>query len=102
IFNTQLSFTRNKDRYYDYFPRDAEIRNEIFQLYSPQLYNDFTEGRISSDELSSTIVDDTAFQSGLSEDQMNDFNTFRQTLINKDRQTQNILISSMIYNFIYN
>jgi outer membrane protein assembly factor BamA len=102
IFNTQLSFTRNKERYYDYFPRDAEVRNEIFQLYSPQLYNDFIEGRISSDQLSSTIVDDAAFQSSLTEDQMNDFNTFRQSLINKDRQTQNILISSMIYNFIYN
>ncbi len=102
IFNTQLSFTRNKERYYDYFPRDGEIRNDIFKLYSPSRYEDFTAGRITSDELSSIILADQNFQDSLSGDELGGFNTFRQSLINKDRQTQNILISSMIYNFVYN
>ncbi len=102
LFNTQLSLTRNKDRYYDFFPRDQEVRDATFELYSPALYQDFKDGLISSDELSSLIVNDGTFQNSLNADQLNLFNTFRQSLINKDRQTQNVLISSFIYNYIYN
>lgn len=102
VFNTQLSFTQNKDRYYDFFPRDQDVRDKIFQIYSPALWQDFQNGLITSDDLSSTIVADTGFQESLSGEQRSDLNTFLQSLINKDRQTQNILISSMIYNFVYN
>lgn len=102
LFNTQLSLTRNKDRYYDFFPRDQEVRDATFELYSPALYQDFKNGLITSDEFSSLIVNDGTFQNSLDADQLNLFNTFRQSLINKDRQTQNVLISSFIYNYIYN
>ncbi|MGA9211075.1 BamA/TamA family outer membrane protein [Kaistella sp.] len=102
VFNTQLSLTRNKDRYYDFFPQDAEVRNQMFQIYSPTLYQDFIAGNISSDNLSTMIVDDKSFQASLTGDQLSSLNNFLQSLINKDRQTQDILISSMIYNFIYN
>ena len=102
IFNTQLSLTRNKDRYYDFFPRDADVRDRIFEIYSPTLYQDFIAGNISSDEFSTLIVADQNFQQSLTGDNLNALNTFLQSLINKDRQTQNILISSMIYNFVYN
>jgi len=102
LFNTQLSLTRNKDRYYDFFHRDEEVRNSTFELYSPALYQDFKDGLITSDEFSSLIVNDGTFQNSLDADQLNLFNTFRQSLINKDRQTQNVLISSFIYNYIYN
>lgn len=102
IFNTQLSLTRNKDRYYDFFPRDGDFRDKVFQIYSPALWQDFQNGLITSDELSSTIVDDTNFPQSLNGEQLSDYNSFLQSLSNKDRQTQNILISSMIYNFVYN
>ena len=102
IFNTQLSLTRNKDRYYDFFPRDQDVRDKIFQIYSPSLWQDFRDGLITSDEFSTTIVDDLNFQQSLGGEDLSDLNTFLQSLINKDRQTQNILISSMIYNFTYN
>ena len=102
IFNTQLSLTRNKDRYYDFFPREGDVRDQIFEIYSPALYQDFIAGNITSDELSTMIVDDQNFQQGLTGDNLSTLNTFLQSLINKDRQTQNILISSMIYNFVYN
>ena len=102
LFNTQLSLTRNKDRYYDFFPADRDVRDDIFGTYSPSLYEDFKDNLISSDELSSIIVNDPAFEGSLNPDQLSLYNTFRQTLINKDRQTQDVLISSMVYNFIYN
>ena len=102
LFNTQLSLTRNKDRYYDFFPADRDVRNSMFNTYSPSLYQDFKDNKITSDELSGLIVIDQAYQSTLSGDKLTLYNTFLQTLINKDRQTQDVLISSMIYNFIYN
>lgn len=102
LFNTQLSITRNKDRYYDFFPADAVVRENIFQNYSPALYQDFVNGQISSDDFSTIILNDTNYQSSLTGDDLSLYNTFRQSLINKDRQTQDVLISSMIYNVIYN
>ena len=102
LFNSQLSLTRNKDKYYDFFPADREVRNELFQNYSPTLYQDFIDNKISSDDLSALIVSDGNYQNSLSGNQLTLYNTFLQSLINKDRQTQDVLISSMIYNFIYN
>lgn len=102
LFNTQLSITKDKDKYYDFFPKDGEIRNQIFQLYSTSLYNDFLAGNISSDELSLRILSDNNFRNSLSGNSQELMNTFAQTLINKDRQTQDVVISSIAYNFIYN
>ncbi len=102
LFNTQLSITRNKDRYYDFFPADDVVRRNMFQIYSPQLYQQFENNQISSDDFSSIILNDTNYQNSLSGEDLSLYNTFRQSLINKDRQTQDVLISSMIYNVIYN
>ena len=102
LFNTQLSITRNKDRYYDFFPADADVRENMFENYSPALYQDFVNGQISSDDFSTIILNDTTYQNSLTGEDLSLYNTFRQSLINKDRQTQDVLISSMIYNVIYN
>ncbi|AYO57702.1 outer membrane protein assembly factor [Chryseobacterium sp. 6424] len=102
LFNIQLSLTRNKDRYYDFFPADAVVRNIVFQHYSPGLFNDFENGAISSDEFSSIILNDSNYQNSLTGEPLSQYNTFRQSLLNKDRQTQDVLISSLIYNLIYN
>ena len=102
LFNSQLSLTQNKDRYYDFFPADRDVRNLIFESYSPTLNQDFIDNKITSDELSAIILSDTNYIQSLSGDQITQFNTFLQSLVNKDRQTQDVLISSMIYNFTYN
>ena len=102
LFNSQLSLTQNKDRYYDFFPADRDVRNLIFESYSPTLNQDFIDNKITSDELSAIILSDTNYVQSLSGDQIIQFNTFLQSLVNKDRQTQDVLISSMIYNFTYN
>lgn len=102
IFNTQLSLTSNKDRYYEFFTAERASRDQIFQLYSPSLYQDFLNGNISSDELSVQILGDNSFVDQLSGQNLETFNTYLQSLINKDRQTQDVFISSFIYNFIYN
>ncbi len=102
LFNTQLSLTQNKDRYYEYFPKDGEFRDQMFQLYSPTLYDEFQQGLISSDEASGQILRDIPYQQSLGGSELDLFNNFRQSIINKDRQTQDVLISSILYNFIYN
>ncbi|HOB25457.1 MAG TPA: BamA/TamA family outer membrane protein, partial [Kaistella sp.] len=102
LFNTQLSFTQNKDKYYDFFPGDERVRNEMFDIYSPTLLDEVELGQISSDDASSMIMSDEAFRNSLSGENLSKFNSFVQSLINKDRQTQDVLISSMIYNFVYN
>lgn len=64
IFNTQLSLTKNKDAYYDYFVNDDEIRREIFSDYfafNPSLAQEFTAGQRTIDEVSRLITLDTQY-----------------------------------------
>lgn len=105
ILNTQLSKTRKKDNYYDLFPNDKAIRDDIFGLYkdiNPELVNDFYNGNIDSDEVSQVIMEDDDFQSKLNSDDQNEMTLFRQSVINKDRLTQDALILGLDYNFLYN
>lgn len=102
LFNTDLSLTNDKDKYYDFFTSEREIRNNLFQLYSTSLYNDFNNGLITSDQLSLTILEDTTFINNLNGKKLDLYNDFQQSLINKVRQTQDVLISSFIYDFTYN
>jgi len=105
LFNTQLSLTKNKSGYYDYFVNDDAVRKEIFDNYfltNPAIAQQFTAGQLTIDEVSQKITQDLAYQGSLDQNGLDLYTAFRGTLINKDRQTQDVLISSMIYNFIYN
>lgn len=105
LFNSQLSLTRNKDRYYDFFLNDRLAVDNVHQIYfqsHPEIQTQLNNGEITFDQVSQTINNDLDFQNSLNPDQQNQYSTFIQTLINKDRQTQDVLISSVIYNFIYN
>lgn len=101
LFNTQVNFTRNKDAYYDFFPGDNQVRADIFNRYK-NFNPSFNQENISYDDVSRQIVGDQIFQNQLDSNGKETFNIFRQSLINKDRQTQDVLISSFIYNYTYN
>ena len=105
VLNSQLSLTRNKDNYYDLFPSDRSVRDHVFSLYqtvNPALLARFYAGDITSDVVSKAIMDDTSFRSGLSTYEQGNMNLFMQSLLNKDIQTQDVLITSFNYNFLYN
>ena len=105
LFNTQLSLTRNRDQYYSYFPSENAIREAVFAdyfNYNPTLQSQFQTGAVSMDEVSNIINNDSNYQAGLDGDGQNALNGFKQSLINKERQTQDVLVSSFIYNYIYN
>lgn len=105
LFNTQLSLTQNKDRYYDVFVGEKKVVSEIHDLYfaaHPDVAAQYEAKKLSFDEASALIVHDPDFKSSLDAPSLSTYNAFQQSLINKDRQTQDVLISSFIYNFIYN
>ncbi len=110
IFNTQFSLTRNKERYYDYFVGEREVVQNVHNAYFEthpdvqQQYNNGS-GELSFDGVTSAIVNDPDFITqfmAISKDNKDLYNSFLQSLINKDRQTQDVLITSLIYNYGYN
>lgn len=101
LFDTQLSLTRNKDKYYELFRGDDEVRAEVFNLY--KTYNpSYNVEAYSYDEVSRHILGDQNFVANLSNQNEELLSTFLQSLLNKDRQIQDILISSLKYQFLYN
>lgn len=108
LFNTQFSLTRNKERYYDYFPGEKEIvrnlQNTYFETHA-DVGTQYNNGTLNIDEVNNIIMQDGEFVSSfvLSSTENSDrFNSFMQSIYNKERQTEDVLITSMIYNFIYN
>lgn len=105
LFNTLFSLTKNKDSYYDYFAGDNAIRQEVFAdyfSYNPQVQQQFQSGQLTIDQVSEQIISDTGYATSLNQERADRLISFLGTLVNKDRQTQDVLISSMIYNFVYN
>ena len=105
LLNSLLSITRNKDNYYDLFPSDKIVRDYIFSLYqsvNPTLVSQFYSGNVTSDAVSRAILDDHSFMSGLSATDLYQMSLFEQSLINKERQTQDVIIFGLNYNFLYN
>lgn len=100
LLNTQFSFTRNKDRYYDYFETERVIKDNIFDLY--RIYDPTVNPNLSIEDFSKLILNDGAFQSSLNADGQLLLLNFRQSVIKKDRLTQDVLINSFSYNFTYN
>lgn len=103
--NSLLSITNNKDNYYDLFPDDKKVRDHIFNLYqivNPTLVNQFYNGNINSDVVAKEIITNNAFISGLSTYDQHQMALFEQSLINKERQTQDAVILGLNYNFLYN
>lgn len=107
LFNTQVSLTKNKDAYYDYFVNDGRVKDEVFGNYfmfnpeTQQTGKDYRDGKLTVDEVSKKIIENDAYRGSLNQQGTDLLTAFRGTLVNKDRQTQDVLISSMIYNFVY-
>ncbi|KPE51208.1 BamA/TamA family outer membrane protein [Chryseobacterium indologenes] len=110
LFNTQVSLTKNKDAYYDYFTNDERIKDDMFRNYfdytstisgMTDIESRYLSGQLSIDDISEMILKDNAYISSLDKKSQDLLLAFMGSLVNKDRQTQDILISSMIYNFVY-
>lgn len=100
LFNTHFSFTRNKDRYYDFFEAENTIKDNIFDLY--RSYNPTVPSNVSIEDLSKQVLSDSGFSNALNNEGRDLLLSFRQSTIKKDRLTQDVLINSLSYNFTYN
>ncbi|MDN5396629.1 MAG: outer membrane protein assembly factor, partial [Chryseobacterium sp.] len=81
-------------------------RRDMFASYfatkPPELEQQFTSGQLSIDAVSEMILKDLNYITTLDKKGQDLILAFMGSLVNKDRQTQDIIISSMIYNFVYN
>lgn len=71
-------------------------------MYDTNLYNQYLSGTLSGDDLQRRILADANFEASLQGSDLETYYSFVQSLYNKDRQTQDVIISSFIYNFTYN
>ncbi|QCX54500.1 outer membrane protein assembly factor [Elizabethkingia sp. JS20170427COW] len=105
LFNTQFNFTRNKSKYYDLFPADRGYLESMFDEYfqsNPIIAQQYYSNIITDEEVSKIISNDTAFQQAIDANNDPIYINFQQSLLNKERQTQDVVINSLIYNFSYN
>lgn len=104
IMNTQFSFIRNKNAYYDYFSTDDAVRKIVFDnyfIYNPSAETLFNQNK-NKDEISDLITNDVTYLNSLNTTDRDNFLNFVQVLLKKDRLTRDVLINSFIYNFSYN
>ncbi|MBS1550141.1 MAG: BamA/TamA family outer membrane protein [Bacteroidetes bacterium] len=106
VFNTLLSLTQNKSKYYDYYVNDNQIRLMVFNDYfqfDPSLKTLLDNGTIDIDQATAIIMNnDDYLDTKTSDADIKMIESFLQTLINKNRLTQDVLISSLLYDFTYN
>lgn len=106
LFNTQLSITRNKSAYYDYFPSDNDLLLRQFGnyfLYNPSVGSEFLNGNLNKDEVTNIILLDTGYLTTINtEEEYQLYINFLQVLYKKERITQNVIINSLFYNYTYN
>ena len=106
LFNTLLSLTQNKAKYYDYYVYDNQIREKVFDdyfNYNPSLKPLLDNGSIDIDQATDIILNDDSYLASISsETALNNYESFLRVLLNKTRLTQDVLISSIIYDFTYN
>ena len=107
IFNTQLSITKNKSAYYDYFPADYELWKQVpdkYFVYNPSVGSEYDNGNgtLTKDDVSNIILADNNYINSLTTEEQQIFLNYLQVLYKKERITQNVLINSLFYNFTYN
>ena len=104
VFNTQFSFTRNKNAYYTYFSADDALRQTVFDnyfIYNPSAENIWLTNN-NKDEITDIIIGDNAYIASLNSTDLENFLNFSQVLYKKERLTQDVIINSFSYNYIYN
>ena len=107
LFNTQLSITRNKSAYYDYFPVDYELWKQVsdkYFVYNPSVGSEYDNGNgtLTKDDVTNIILADNNYINSLTTEEQQIFLNYLQVLYKKERITQNVLINSLFYNFTYN
>lgn len=105
IFNTEFITNLEKEKYFDVFTGDRGIRDNMFGqyfVYDENAQNQYNEGQLSDDDVINLILNDVGFLSTLNEETAaRDLSVFANMYFRKQTITQDVLISSMIYQYNY-
>lgn len=105
ILNTEFVNNLQQDQYFDIFTGDDNIRENFFNnyyfVYNPVLAQQYENHELSNDQVISFIYNDQAFLNSLDEDGLRDLAIFENMIFRKASITQNVLITSMSYQYNY-
>lgn len=105
IFNTEFVTNLQKEKYFDVFTGDRGIKDNFFENYyfpyDPAVGQQYENGQVSDDEVINLIFDDEDFLNTLDESGARDLSVFANMYFRKQTITQDVLISSMIYQYNY-
>lgn len=105
IFNTEFVNNLQKDKYFSVFTGDDDIRRNFFDnyyfIYNPDIEIQYADGQLTNDQVIDLIYADQAFLNSLDEQGRRALGIFENMYFRKLTITQDVLISSMIYQYNY-
>lgn len=107
LWNLQFTQFMNPGNYFNLYSNDNIIRTEVYNLYFSQhpeltdLIAQWNNGTINDNAMSSLILNDANFISYLQNSNSNLYDNYELVELRRFRFTQNTLISSIGYEFIY-
>lgn len=106
ILNNEFVNNLQQDNYFNVFGGDKAIMDNFLNYYyfpyNPGAAIQHFNGEISDDQVINMAINDTDFQNTLTEQGREDFSIFQNMNFRKQTITQNVFISSMIYQFTLN
>lgn len=105
VFNTEFVTNLQKDKYFDVFTGDRGIRDNFFRDYyfnfNPDIGELYENDQITDDEVINLIYNDEDFLNSLDEPGLRALGAFENMYFRKETITQDVFISSMIYQYSY-
>lgn len=105
IFNTEFVTNLQKDKYFSVFTGDDDIRRNFFDnyyfLYNPDVGIQYNADQLTNDQVIDLIYNDQAFLNSLDEQGRRALGIFENMNFRKQTITQDVFISSMIYQYNY-
>lgn len=106
ILNTEFVNNDQNENYFNVFEGDNAIKNYFFNnyyfMYNPGASIDYFNGVISDQDVFQLIHNDPSFLQTLDEGGVEAFTLFENMNFRRQTITQNVLISSMIYQYVLN
>jgi len=106
ILNTEFVNNMQQENYFSVFEGDNTIKNNFFDqyyfMYNPSAAIQYDQGELTDDEVINMIYDDQPFLNSLSNQGLEALSVFENMNFRKQTITQNVLISSMIYQYTLN
>lgn len=106
VLNTEFVSNLQKYNYFTVFEGDNNIKNNFFNeyyfIYNPSVGSQYATGELSDDDVINMIVTDEDFWASLSNDGLKDASVFLNMYFRKETITQDVVISSFIYQYTLN